>query len=255
MANERGAGTGGHTRRWAALFAPWTGALLCVASQSATAQRSPDSSSNNVVVIDTFAAVRQVEEVVLAQELATLGRAKQYPLTLAAAAQILQNNPIRRLVRSRRQDGLPVRVSGADNKRRSARPDLDPPGILREARVMARGDATTLAVLRQIERRRPPRTRGAVGGPRVLEDTVAAGASHEHEIFFAGRQPAIVVVVGDGDTQLGCSAHDDSGMLLAADSTGGRRCVLKWLPTRTASVRVLISNPGRVWNSYLLTTN
>lgn len=232
----------------------WIAAIICVAAGKLAAQSVPRAPWPMTGDADTVAQLEAVEDVALAAELATVGIQKQYPLSLVAAAQLLRNNPIRALLVNRRENRSAAAVrSNAPSRPRRA--PLDPARLLEAARQMSQSDSTTLAVVNRLAQRRTRSTRGASGGPRALEDSVAAGATVEYQIPFDDGKPAVVTLVGDGSTSLRCYAYDSTGSLLASDRSGRRRCSLKWRANSAAAVRVAVENPGSASTNYLLITN
>jgi riboflavin biosynthesis pyrimidine reductase len=86
-------------------------------------------------------------------------------------------------------------------------------------------------------------------------DRVLAYDTDVYEIRFTGRQPARIVVDGDGDTDLDCRVFDQAGRLVDADTDFTDYCVLEWVPSRTQRFQLKIQNLGDVYNVYTLRTN
>lgn len=94
------------------------------------------------------------------------------------------------------------------------------------------------------------------GGPRVGKvDRVRVFTTDVYEMTFRGGELALVVVSGDGDTDLDLYVYDELGNLVAEDEDGTDQCLVRWAPLWRGSFVVKIVNRGAVYNNYLIRTN
>ena len=198
---------------------------------------------------DTLLArqIRALEDITLAHRLAVYGQRAGKPLALITAADILLANPSRPL-------------ASIDPDTIGAGPVLpEPARLLAAARGLAQGDQALLAIIQPLERaaaqvvRGGPR--GSARGPRQLYGRVAASSKREHTVEFRGREPAVVYVSGDGDSDLDVFVYDGAGQLVASSVGPRDECVVRWTPERQGSFRVEIRNVGAAPNWYWMATN
>lgn len=110
----------------------------------------------------------------------------------------------------------------------------------------------------------------AILGLMVISDSAFAGrspcpGSHRDRVlaydtdvyteYFRGGEVAVVVVCGDGDTDLDLFIYDRYGNLVASDTDSTDYCVVRFYPRWTAPYRIVIRNLGSVYNEYTLETN
>ena len=182
-----------------------------------------------------------IAELDLAHRLAVHGWRTRDPLALMTAAQLLIDRPAREV------EGH-VAPAGAVAP---ANPLL----LLAEARAAADGRPHLLGLIGDLERRARAVPRGSTTGPRQLYASVAARTSREHRIDFAGGEPAVVYVSGEGGSDLDLYVYDQGGNLVAR-STGPRaECIVRWLPGSEGPFRVEVRNLGPELNWYWMVTN
>lgn len=126
----------------------------------------------------------------------------------------------------------------------------DPTKLLADATTYAEGDKSLLSLIKAAGN-----TRGRVGGPLRHYDSVNAGATDVYNIRFRGGELAMVIVSGDGDTDLDLTIYDENGNLITSDTDGTDDCVVSFTPRWTGVFKVKIRNYGRVYNRYVLVTN
>ena len=188
-----------------------------------------------------------IEDLHVAWQLAAQGRRARSPLSLVAAADILVSNPTRPL------DG------------ETPSPNGSPPALahisqlLEEARAIARGDQAVVALIEQVQRRaaRLPRgpMRGARGAPRERRSTLLPGQRHSYQVTFVGREPALVRVAGNAQSNLHLYVYDEYDNLIASDTSPSDVGTALWVPPRTGKFRIDVRNPGSGTNAYWLVTN
>lgn len=127
---------------------------------------------------------------------------------------------------------------------------FDPAKLLADATTYAEGDKNLLALIQEAGG-----TRGRTVGPTRHYDDVLAGHTDIYTMTFRGGEEAIVVVSGDGDTDLDLYVYDENGNFIGSDVDGTDDCVVSFTPRWTGKFKIKIKNLGRVYNHYLLATN
>jgi hypothetical protein len=100
-----------------------------------------------------------------------------------------------------------------------------------------------------------PAFAGRRGGPADTQTSVDAYSSDRYTITFRGGETAMIVVEGDGDTDLDLYVYDENGHLVDCDTDATDFCVAVWNPRWTGVFHVVIRNLGSVYNVYYLETN
>lgn len=128
----------------------------------------------------------------------------------------------------------------------------DPIQILTDAKTLADGDQSLLALITKLEN---TTTRGAVGGPQSGVHKVAARSTDTFKIRFRANERATVALSGDGDTDLDLYVYDANGNLIDADDDYSDDCIVNWVPKWTGSFTIQVVNRGNVYNKYAIATN
>jgi len=126
----------------------------------------------------------------------------------------------------------------------------DPTKLLADATTYAEGDKNLLALIKSVGS-----TRGRTTGATRHYDSVNAGATDSYTMRFRGGELAMVIVSGDGDTDLDLFVYDENGNLIDSDQDGTDDCVCTFTPRWTGTFKIKIKNYGRVYNRYVLVTN
>jgi hypothetical protein len=129
----------------------------------------------------------------------------------------------------------------------------DPKQILADARTLADGDATLLAMIEKVEKIAP--SRGAVGGPKSGAYKVAAKSADTFTVKFWANERACVAVIGDGDTDLDLYVYDENGNLIDKDVDYSDDCIVNFFPRWTGKFTIRVVNRGNVYNRYGIATN
>lgn len=124
--------------------------------------------------------------------------------------------------------------------------------LLADAAAMAEGNQPLLALIDDIKN---SGTRGATKDYEVLTTTVKAHSTDVYKVQFRGGETAIVVVSGDGDTDLDLMVYNPSGDLVASDTDSTDDCVVSWTPSRTQTYTIKVKNYGSVYNRYRMAVN
>jgi hypothetical protein len=96
---------------------------------------------------------------------------------------------------------------------------------------------------------------GNIEGPLTRRNVVGSHATHSYWLAFNNKSEAIIIVEGDGSTDLDCYVFNSSGDVVESDTDKTDGCVLMWFPSRTEKYKLKIKNLGNIPNAYLLTTN
>ena len=86
-------------------------------------------------------------------------------------------------------------------------------------------------------------------------DRGQAESTDVYELTFVGGEEAMVLVEGDGDTDLDLYVLDESGSSVCADDGPTDVMICSWIPATTRVFRIEVRNLGDVYNDYSLQTN
>jgi hypothetical protein len=190
---------------------------------------------------------QSVETLNLAGQLAKYGYANNSPSALIQAAELYLSVPKEEL------KAESVTPSKGTETAKTTGVSHDPKKLLADAKVMADGDQTLLALIDKAQE--SAKTRGAVGGAKYASSRVYAKDADEYVVRFRGGETAAVYVSGDGDTDLDVYIYNSSGSLVTSDTDYSDECVCIWRPASTASYKIRIKNRGNVYNDYTIVTN
>ncbi|MDE6310229.1 MAG: hypothetical protein K2L96_00230 [Muribaculaceae bacterium] len=214
-------------------------ALIC--TLTATAQEIPAQKEADLT-LPTEARMLQV-----AGQLVKYGYSENQALPLIQAADIYESVGAGKLRKKAIGEG------GIDSPEKTAsRVSFDPERLLADAGMMAGNDAALHALIKRV---RLNANRGAVQSYSATTEIIRAGATDTYEIEFRGGELAIVVVTGDGDTDLDVFIYDSEGNLVDSDTDNTDDCVCEWLPSATDTYRIVIKNYGEVYNNYMIAVN
>jgi len=96
---------------------------------------------------------------------------------------------------------------------------------------------------------------GALPGPKYADDRVGAYRTDTYVVRFEEDESAVVVLRGDGDTDLDLYVYDVNGHLIASDTDGDAIAAVRWTPAWTGRFIIKVVNHGSVYNHYTLETN
>lgn len=122
--------------------------------------------------------------------------------------------------------------------------------LMADATKYADGDVNLLALIKSLGS-----TRGAETGPKRVHDVVPAKEIHSYEITFSGDEFAMILLNGDGVSNLELSLYDSMGHRIATDRNGSYDCVISFSPLNTADYIINVKNLGGSACKYVLATN
>lgn len=230
----------------AALLSTW----LCVGGVHA-AEEGPNVGDKEVELKGEALATQRAH---LAHELAAYGRETRDAMALIVAADILSSvggNEVEREKSTEDLESANPAAEEAEDKDASEEV-YSVSSLLADARALARGDEALVKAADQVASQEQ---KGRVPGPAYSISKVNALSHDWYRARFRGGEPAIVAVVGDGDTDLDLRIYDQNGNLICADTDYSDRNLCRWTPRWTGEFRIRITNLGRVWNQYQLRTN
>jgi hypothetical protein len=194
---------------------------------------------------EALAAIR------LANELVKYGYANNEALPLIQAVEIIVSTPTQKLETVKTEQ---VSKSDAENAKTTGI-SYAPATLLADAKELAQGDETLLALIKKVESQIEQPSRGRVNGPGEAHRRVYGGSTITDYVTFKGNFLAEVLVSGDGDTDLDLYVYDENGNLVESDTDYTDDCYVRWYPKWTGTFVVKVVNRGRVHNDYVLLTN
>lgn len=183
----------------------------------------------------------------MAYSAAKYGRENKDADAMIFAAKILKENRVG-------SSTLPKTTEGGtdDEVTKTTAPDQTPEAFLADAKKFARSDKTLLARIADVEK---IKTRGAVGGAKRNLEQVKAKATDFYKVDFKGGEQGIVIISGDGSTDLDLYIYDEKGNLVASDTDGMDDCNVRFYPKWTGTFQIRVKNLGKVYNRYAMVTN
>ena len=96
---------------------------------------------------------------------------------------------------------------------------------------------------------------GGVDGPMRSTRIIPGNGTHVHQAIFQGGRQAIVVVSGDGDSDLDLHVYDGNNNVVCEDDDLTDLAMCSWTPNYSSNYRLRIRNVGETANRYWLRTN
>ncbi len=211
---------------------------------SAFAQQTQPAADSNPKAIPV-----QAQQLELAGQLVKYGYQTKSALPLIQAVQIYKSLNVKDATDGRTKQSEGVEVATGLTK--SDIVSFDESKLLADATKFADGNKNILALIKESEKG----TRGSTVGTIRKVDRVLGGHTDTWPIRFRGGEEAIIIVSGDGDTDLDLYVYDENNNLIAYDNDGIDDCVVSFTPKWTGLFYVKIKNLGRVYNRYVLLTN
>jgi hypothetical protein len=201
--------------------------------------------------LQEMAPSNEMAAILLANDLAMYGYQNNSASSLIEAASILTRIPTRELAVEKKEEG----EKSENETTKAEKPEFTPESLLADAKELAAGNATLLAMISSVEKTLGAQTRGAVGGPQVGRGTIYANSYIDYFINFIGGHFAEVAVVGDGDTVLDLYIYDQNGNLITSDTRYLGNAYVSWYPRWTGTFRIRLVNRGNVYNNFGIATN
>ena len=192
-----------------------------------------------------------VEQLALAQDLYAYGMAAEDALSVLAAARIVASVDVTDAERMPEESGV---AEGLDTTEEGEGVDApaDVATMLATARTLAGEDATILGLIEDAE---AEGSRGRIGGPSRTLSRLPAGRFDRWTIPFYGGRYAEIAIIGDGDADLDAIVADENGNTICIDTSYSDKLRCSFTPRWDGYFTVIVSNVGRVRNSYYLLTN
>jgi hypothetical protein len=216
------------------------------------AKKGPDARETAKPKAPADSNAEAIERLALAYSLVDYGRKNKSPEALLTAARILNETPTGDL-EAKPETEKDKDAGAAEEKKTDKAASLEPADLIKEAKALA-ADNPHIAALAD-RALTAPRTRGAVGGPRIGIYSVDAYSTHIFTVDFRGGELASVALSGDGDTDLDLYVYDEYGNLMDYDDDYTDDCIAIWAPSRTAPFTIRVRNRGPVYNIYTIATN
>ena len=194
-------------------------------------------------------ASQEVSAIRMAGELAKYGYANLDALSLIKAAEIIISTPTQELKVEKTEQ------NDTSKGKKESGISLDAKSLLRDAKELAGGNETLLALVSQVETKSTEASRGRLGGPGEAYRRVAANSYVIDYVSYKGGLLAEVFVSGDGDTDLDMYVYDENGNLVGQDDDYSDDCYVSWYPKWTGTFIIKVVNRGKVYNNYYLVTN
>ncbi|MDR1456074.1 MAG: hypothetical protein LBJ01_10515 [Tannerella sp.] len=192
----------------------------------------------------------------LAAELAGYGYRNKSALSLANAAQIIAQHPFRELTPEKSESEGSGSAAGAVKENET--PELEFDRLIADARTLAGGDKSMLALVDQVAKSgaaEAEASKGRKAGPAAVSRRVEAQSSYVDYVTFVKGELAEVAISGDGDTDLDLYVYDENGNLIDSDADYTDDCYVSFLPKWTGAFKILVKNRGHVYNRYVLLVN
>jgi hypothetical protein len=191
-----------------------------------------------------------VQNLGVASQLAKYGEQNKDPLALILAAKMkLEAGQAAGTHKRESSKSLP---GSAKEESKAEKPTSTPQRLLETAKGLAGGRADLVALADEAGK---SVSRGAARGPQEAYERVNARKTDSYTIRFRGGEAAVVVLSGDGDTDLDLTVHDENGNLICASEGAGDDEACRFYPSWTGPFVIRVINYGRVYNQYYLATN
>jgi hypothetical protein len=186
-----------------------------------------------------------VEKVALAKQLIDFGYANKDPYSLLTASKILKGFTTGTIKIEKDPKGkgnsLVLDQKGIDIKK-----------LLDDARRFAGQNPAFETLVAEVEK---SGSKGATDGPKYGEGVIAGNTTTQCIVNFRGLEPAVIVVVGDGNADLDLFVYDADGKLIVSDETVGSEAKVAFIPTATANFRISLKNCGTRESRFAMATN
>ena len=198
---------------------------------------------------DEIEASPELKALNMAAQLAKYGYESNSAVALIEAANIFSGIKVGEL------EAMKEASSAQTVEEKDKKISYDPKQLLADAKKLAGKDNVVLALADQVEAKMKRATRGAVGGPKAMNDRVYGKDTEAYHVKFWANEKAEVCVSGDGDTDLDLYVYDENGNLIGKDDDYSDDCVVRWYPKWTGSFIIKVVNRGAIYNNFTIWTN
>ena len=216
---------------------------ICIALLCATSVFAQEAEKKSEAVNDTIQLSESIEIIKMAGKLAKYGYEKRSVTALIEAAKLYLSVGTKDLNAESIEKG-----AGTETQKKETN-SFDPKQLLDDAKKLAKGDATYLALIEKVEK---SGTRGAIGGPSITRSSVNAKSTDVYTVRFYPYQVANIYVSGDGDTDLDLYVYDHNGNLIVKDDSYNFDAGVTFIPYCDCPFKIKIVNRGNVYNKYVL---
>jgi len=191
---------------------------------------------------------KEMEQVILVQQLANYGYTHKDPLALLTAARIIASNPVSEFKsesdQSEKNEVIPAK---------SIVNLLNPKKLLEDAIQMSENDPTIVSLTEQITF---TKSKGTPEGPQVLRGFIGPLVKDEYTAVFMGNELAEVAVIGDGSADLDLYIYDMNNNLITSDIRSLTEAYCAFVPYFTTTFRIVVKNVSSTYSSeYVIGVN
>jgi len=182
---------------------------------------------------------KSISDVSLAWEFAQYGYNNSSALALITAAQILYTVPT---------STQPQATIDATS------PEFSSKQLLDDAKKLAKGDQSTLAMITKVEADKPEKSRGSQAELLAYNFKLSAGTSKTYNITYNGGADAVVSIKSNSKTTPTIVVKDSKGQTVTT-SPGNEPGSVKWTPTKNELFQVTVKNADPDEAKCILITN
>jgi hypothetical protein len=166
---------------------------------------------------------KQISNLTAAADFADYGYQNKSPLALLTAASILNTTPAN-----------DKKVAGEENAEFSAKQ------LLEDAKKLANGDQTVLAMITKVEGQKPEKSRGSMSELLAYNCRIMAGAVKVYQITYVANSKAEISVKSSGASVPEIIVENTKGEIIKAD--GGEKGYFSWTPLKAESYKITLKN-------------
>jgi hypothetical protein len=126
------------------------------------------------------------------------------------------------------------------------------PETLAIVQSLAGEDPSLQDLVYELDAQRPHQPRATANQANA---DLGGGQTDLWRIVLSGQVSAEIGLVGDGDSPLGMTITDETGVVVCARPPNPDPALCRFTPARNGFFQVLVHNPGKAWNSYHLLGN
>ena len=166
---------------------------------------------------------KQVSNMAAAADFANYGYQSKSPLALITAASILNTTPAN-----------DKKVAGEEKSEFTAKQLLD------DAKTLANGDQTVLAMITKVEGQKPEKSRGSMSELLAYNCRIMAGAEKVYQITYNANSKAEISVKSSGAGVPEIIVTNTKGEIIKSD--GAEKGYFSWTPLKMESYKITLKN-------------